>query len=934
MPTIGRRRIWTLLFAGVVLFCFYSFRRFDDAASFLSRPGGYGPVSGTGAEAGADAPMQPTKWSKLHIHNPVTDMRKFPKGEPLRLPSVQYEFGPESEADRELRLKRRDAVKASMERCWAAYRKHAWMSDELAPVSGGRKDPFGGWAATLVDSLDTLWIMDMKAEFEEAVAAADTINFGKVATQDINVFETTIRYLGGFLGAYDLSGDKRLLKKAIEVGDMLYAAFDTPNRMPVTRWNAWAAGWGNPQVARDHTLLAELGTFSLEFIRLSILTGDMKWYDAVQRIMDALQEVQMKTRLPGMWPLIVNAQTMDFVSHIDYTLNAMADSLYEYLPKTHAMVGGLLPEYKEMYEASMETAIKHTLYRPMLPDAADILVSSLCMSREENGESVQQIRPEVQHLGCYVGGMLALGGRLVRNDTHIEKGEKIMDGCIWAYEALPAGIMPESFYMLPCQDAEKCPWDEEKWRKATLSKIGEKADMDEAEADEIIAGKRIPKGFTIVQDARYHLRPEAIESVFILHRITGRKDLPGKAWKMWEAIEKHTKTPLANSALIDITESNPRQSDTMESFWIGETLKYFYLMFSEPDLINLDDTKLIRLQFCRRHPGLHFKNVEIMPSNGKTPQIENLKIFSMSYTGLAGLPRNRKEREWKGQPEAKRARQEPVPGPPSPAHPLPLLATLRATLLNGKGFILFKNFPAGLWPTAKTAVAYMGLGTHLGYFLSQNGRGHVLGHVQDVGDDPSQTDSVRIYRTTARQLFHSDEGDVVGLLCVNRAEEGGESDVVSVHRVWNVLQEEAPEVAELLTRPVWYFDRKGEVSSGEEEWIRQPVVYLENGGKGRVYCKWDPYYVRSLQRFVEKGLVPELSKEQVRALEKLEEVCLREALHMVLEVGDIQFLSNAHLLHARTAYKDFAPPAPHSHEKKRGGIQVNNTAPRAPLEAE
>ncbi|KAL2172948.1 uncharacterized protein P884DRAFT_252883 [Thermothelomyces heterothallicus CBS 202.75] len=285
------------------------------------------------------------------------------------------------------------------------------------------------------------------------------------------------------------------------------------------------------------------------------------------------------------------------------------------------------------------------------------------------------------------------------------------------------------------------------------------------------------------------------------------------------------------------------------------------------------------------------------------------------------------------------------------------LSALRDDLLNGKGFALLKNFPTHLWSPEKTAVAYLGLGTHLGYPVSQNGRGHVLGHVKDVGDDPTQIHAVRIYRTAARQFFHADDSDIVGLLCLHRAQEGGESDIVSVHRVWNVLQQEHPDVAELLTKPIWYFDRKGEVSDGQEEYIRQPVVYLENGGKGRLYCKWDPYYVRSLGRFVERGLVPPLSDEQKRAMDVLEEVCQREALHMILEVGDVQFVSNAHLLHARTAYKDFAPPAPRrhllrlwlatpegeggwalpmpdSHEKKRGGVQVNDTPPKAPLDAE
>jgi hypothetical protein len=160
----------------------------------------------------------------------------------------------------------------------------------------------------------------------------------------------------------------------------------------------------------------------------------------------------------------------------------------------------------------------------------------------------------------------------------------------------------------------------------------------------------------------------------------------------------------------------------------------------------------------------------------------------------------------------------PLEGISQQTFPLPTLAptltALRNDLLNGKGFILFKHFPTHLWTPHKTAVAYMGLGTYLGYPISQNGRGHVLGHVKDVGDDPEQIASVRIYRTAARQFFHADDGDIVGLLCVHRAQEGGESDIVSVHRVWNVLQEEYPEVAEVLTRPVWYFVRMGVVGEG------------------------------------------------------------------------------------------------------------------------
>ncbi|TVY94501.1 Taurine hydroxylase-like protein [Lachnellula willkommii] len=307
------------------------------------------------------------------------------------------------------------------------------------------------------------------------------------------------------------------------------------------------------------------------------------------------------------------------------------------------------------------------------------------------------------------------------------------------------------------------------------------------------------------------------------------------------------------------------------------------------------------------------------------------------------------------------ADKTPLTGISKDNFPLPklsvLLASIRTEILNGKGFILFKGFPVEKWGNHKSAVAYMGLGTYLGYFVSQNGRGHVLGHVKDLGDDPTQIDRVRIYRTNARQFFHADDSDLVGLLCIARALEGGESDIVSSHHVWNTLQKERPDVAETLTKPIWYFDRKGETSVGEEEFIKTSVFYLEKGPNGRVYSKWDPYYVKSLDRFMNKGIIPHLSPEQVEAAKVLEETCHRLRLHMILEVGDIQFLSNEHVLHARTEYKDHAPPAPRRHlmrlwlatpeseggwklpfhdsaEKKRGGIQVNDQPPVAPLDAE
>lgn len=133
-------------------------------------------------------------------------------------------------------------------------------------MSGLRR---GANTLTNISSLDTFYIMDMKTELSEAVDAVVKIDFSPTSMHPINVFETTIRYLGGFLSAYNLSGDERLLIKASEVASMLDAAFDTPNRMPVMRWNLYWAIKDKEQGGAGSPLLAEIGSLSLEFTRLS-----------------------------------------------------------------------------------------------------------------------------------------------------------------------------------------------------------------------------------------------------------------------------------------------------------------------------------------------------------------------------------------------------------------------------------------------------------------------------------------------------------------------------------------------------------------------------------------------------------------------------------------------------------------------------------------
>lgn len=190
------------------------------------------------------ADTRPTKhWEKLPEHFPIleSDLIPLPSSEPKKLPKLQSVTKVETTAQSILREQRLAAIKEEFEHAWSGYTEYALGHDEVRPVSGSFRDPFAGWGATLVDALDTLWIMGMKDEFADAVEEVSKIDFTTSFRTDIPLFETVIRYLGGLIGAYDVSGQKHtvLLDKAVELAEILMGAFDTPNRMPVTYYK-WA----------------------------------------------------------------------------------------------------------------------------------------------------------------------------------------------------------------------------------------------------------------------------------------------------------------------------------------------------------------------------------------------------------------------------------------------------------------------------------------------------------------------------------------------------------------------------------------------------------------------------------------------------------------------------------------------------------------------
>lgn len=533
------------------------------------------------------------RWQDLLIQYPVESLIPLPTASPVSIPRIQHQPKQEDDRAKRVRLERLESVKEAFEHAWRGYKQNAWMADEVGPLSAIRHNFFGGWAASLVDALDTLWIMDMKEDFAEAVKAIEQIDFTGTEEAELNTFETTIRYMGGFLGAYDLSGRQypALLEKAKELGEMLLVAFDTPNRMPITRWHWAKARDGEKQEAGTNVLSAELGSLSLEFTRLSQITKDGRYYDAVQRIMNHFEDQQMKTRLPGMWPIDVNARDLDFSSDFDYTIGAMADSLYEYLPKQHMLLGGRTDQYRNMYEHAADVFTKHNFYRPMTQDNADILFSALAQA--EGGDNEPVLDGSMQHLVCFAGGMVAIGAKIFNRIEDLNTARKLVDGCIWAYGSLQNGIMAEVSHHIPCIDSSACQWNETRWHDAIMSFESAEDRSSGVPYEERLArriqGQRLQAGYVAINDRRYILRPEAIESIFILYRITGDSTYQDKAWTMFEAIQNSTRTEIANAALDDITVTPPTKADRMESFFMAETLKYFYLTFSDPGVVSLDE---------------------------------------------------------------------------------------------------------------------------------------------------------------------------------------------------------------------------------------------------------------------------------------------------------------------------------------------------------
>lgn len=237
----------------------------------------------------------------------------------------------------------------------------------------------------------------------------------------------------------------------------------------------------------------------------------------------------------------------------------------------------------------------------------------------------------------------------------------------------------------------------------------------------------------------------------------------------------------------------------------------------------------------------------------------------------------------------------------------PHVEALKDKLLHGIGFEVVRGLPIDRYDQLLAATIFCGIGAHLGSARSQNAQGHILGHVRDTGAS-SADPNTRIYQTAERQSFHTDSADIVGLLCLQDAKEGGESLLVSAVSIYNRMRAERPDLLERLFDPI-ATDRRGEVPPGAKPYMEIPVFSWH---AGQLTVFYQRQYIESARRF--EGAMP-LTPAHIEALDMLDGLANDPAMHvrMRLRRGDMQFVYNHSQLHDRTDFIDWPEPERRRH---------------------
>lgn len=227
-----------------------------------------------------------------------------------------------------------------------------------------------------------------------------------------------------------------------------------------------------------------------------------------------------------------------------------------------------------------------------------------------------------------------------------------------------------------------------------------------------------------------------------------------------------------------------------------------------------------------------------------------------------------------------------------------VIAEIRHQIADGRGFVVLGRLPVEDYAKDELGMIFWGLGTYLGHGVSQSVLGDRLGHVRDYSrEDPL----ARAYRNKQELSPHTDLSDIVGLFCLRTAKSGGVSRLTSAVTMHNVMLAECPEVLERLYRG-YVFHRRGEEQPGDLPYTPYRVPTFSQVG-GSVSVR----YIRTYVEAGEAAVGRPVQGAEAAVLDRLEEISKRPELMLdfTLQPGEMYFLNNYTILHARTAFEDF-----------------------------
>ncbi|KAI0076610.1 seven-hairpin glycosidase [Panus rudis PR-1116 ss-1] len=497
---------------------------------------------------------------------------------------------------------RAEEVKKAFMHAYEGYKQHALPHDELLPVSNRFVDNFNGWGVTLIDALDTMWIMGLYDEFHETIPVVANMTFHLRNDKFAPFFETVIRYLGGLLSAYALSNEPVLLSRADDLGKMLLPVFNTSSGLPMYAINTVTgetrSGWASGTV-----LWAEALSCQMEYKYLAHLTGRRQYYDNVERIMDIMRDAPVeggffptRWRLQGARPY--NSQ---------FSVGAFADSAHEYLLKQWLLTSKSEAKAKDLYMRVVDSILNTLLY--ISPTRHLLYVTDV---------DTHTAKPSYtfEHLSCFLPGLLTLGAQTLplttrQKQLHQWAAEGLAQTCWITYADTATGLGPDEVkfdvgpfvqrqgkgeeYVVrnPSEAFQAGVWMEHvrEWEKRGSPggvPPGVREVLPLSEDPEVGPGPEEKKKDYHPYKTGYLLRPEAVESFYLMWRTTGDEKWRERGWKVFQAIEKETRMPAGYASISIVDQSPSPKMDEMPSFFMAETLKYLYLLFTEDDPIPLD----------------------------------------------------------------------------------------------------------------------------------------------------------------------------------------------------------------------------------------------------------------------------------------------------------------------------------------------------------